>query len=118
MQNTNIWLVKEDGSRIVVDANSLDKLISAPPLAFESRPLFLAESVPVDKSIVVSVSFDVRETDTVTKLDVEGLEFAMPAVNLDAGAVAEAETETTAAADATRRPTHVTLAPEARWTPP
>lgn len=102
VQNTNIWLVKEDGSRIVVDANSLDKLISAPPLAFESRPLFLAESVPVDKSIVVSVSFDVRESDTVTKLDVEGLEFAMPAVNLDAGeaAVAEAETEATAAATA------------------
>lgn len=101
VQNTNIWLVKEDGSRIVVDANSLDRLISAPPLAYESRPLFLAESVPVDKSIVVSVSFDVRETDTVTKLDVEGLEFAMPAVNIDAGAVAEAETETTAAAEAT-----------------
>ncbi|MCY3784870.1 MAG: hypothetical protein OXG79_13965 [Chloroflexi bacterium] len=104
VQNTNIWLVKDDGSRIVVDANSLDRLISAPPLAYESRPLFLAESVPVDKSIVVSVSFDVRESDTVTKLDVEGLEFAMPAVNLDAGtAVAEAETEaeTTAAADAT-----------------
>ena len=106
VQNTNIWLVKEDGSRIVVDANSLDKLISAPPLAFESRPLFLAESVPVDKSIVVSVSFDVRESDTVTKLDVEGLEFAMPAVNLDAGtaAVAEAETEATAAATAEAAP--------------
>ena len=38
------------------------------------------------------MSFDVRESDTVTKLDVEGLEFAMPAVNLEAGAVAEAET--------------------------
>lgn len=102
VQNTNIWLVKEDGSRIVIDSNSLDRLTSAPPLAFDSRPLFLAESVPVNKSIVVSVSFDVRESDTVTKLDVEGLEFAMPAVNLDAGAaaVAEAETEATAAATA------------------
>lgn len=106
VQNTNIWLVKDDGSRIVVDANSLDKLISAPPLAFESRPLFLAESVPVDKSIVVSVSFDVRESETVTKLDVEGLEFAMPPVNLDsdATAVAEAETEATAAATAEATP--------------
>ena len=102
VQNTNIWLVKDDGSRIVVDANSLDRLISAPPLAFESRPLFLAESVPVDKSIVVSVSFDVRESDTITRLDVEGLDFAMPAINLDADAtaVAEAETEATAAATA------------------
>jgi hypothetical protein len=99
VQNTNIWLVKADGSRIVVDANSLDALISAPPLAFESRPLFLAESVAVDKSIVVSVTFDVRETDEVTKIDVEGLEFAMPAVNIDAGAVAEAEAEATAEAE-------------------
>ena len=104
VQNTNIWLVKEDGSRIVVDANSLDKLISAPPLAFESRPLFLAESVPVDKSIVVSVSFDVRETDAVTVLDVEGLRFAMPAVNLDAGAVAEAGAEAAATAEAEAAP--------------
>ena len=101
VQNTNIWLVKDDGSRVVVDANSLDALISAPPLAFESRPLFLAESVPVDKSIVVSVTFDVRDEDTITKLDVEGLEFAMPAVNLDAAAVAEAETEAEAEAEAT-----------------
>ena len=93
VQNTNIWLVKDDGSRIVVDANSLDALISAPPLAFESRPLFLAESVPVDKSIVVSVTFDVREGDTVTELDVEGLVFAMPAVNIDAAAVAETEAD-------------------------
>ena len=101
VQNTNIWLVKDDGSRVVVDANSLDALISAPPLAFESRPLFLAESVPVDKSIVVSVTFDVREEETITKLDVEGLEFAMPAVNLDAGAEAVAEAEAEATAEAT-----------------
>ncbi len=104
VQNTNIWLVKDDGSRVVVDANSLDALISAPPLAFESRPLFLAESVPVDKSIVVSVTFDVREDETITKLDVEGLEFAMPAVNLDAGAEAVAEAESTAAATAEATP--------------
>ncbi|MCY4115017.1 MAG: hypothetical protein OXG33_13945 [Chloroflexi bacterium] len=108
VQNTNIWLVKDDGSRVVIDSNSLDRLISAPPLAFDSRPLFLAESVPVDKSIVVSVSFDVRESDTITKLDVEGLLFAMPAVNLDAGAAAvaeaEAETEATATAEAEATP--------------
>ena len=98
VQNTNIWLVKEDGSRIVVDANSLDALIRAPQFGFESRPLFLAESVPVDKSIVVSVTFDVREDDTITKVDVEGLEFAMPEVNLDGVAVAGAETEAEAEA--------------------
>jgi len=104
VQNTNIWLVKDEGGRVVVDANSLDKLISAPPLAFESRALFLAESVAVDKSIVVSVTFDVYETDQITKIDVEGLEFAMPAVNIDAGAVAEAEAEATAAATAEAAP--------------
>ena len=101
VQNTNIWLVKEDGSRIVVDANSLDALIRAPQFGFESRPLFLAESVPVGKSIVVSVTFDVREDDTITKVDVEGLEFAMPEVNLDGVAVAEAETEAEAEAEST-----------------
>lgn len=100
VQNTNIWLVKDDGGRVVVDANSLDKLISAPPLAFESRALFLAESVAVDKSIVVSVTFDVYDSDQTSKIDVEGLEFAMPAVNIDAGAVAEAEAEATAEAEA------------------
>jgi len=104
VQNTNIWLVKDEGGRVVVDANSLDKLISAPPLAFESRALFLAESVAVDKSIVVSVTFDVYETDQITKIDVEGLEFAMPAVNIDAGAVAEAEAEATTAATAEAAP--------------
>ena len=91
VKNTEIWLVKDDDSRIVVDANSLDKLISAPPLAFDSRALFLAESVAVDQSLVVSVTFDVRETDEVTTIYVEGLIFAMPAVNLDGGAMAEAE---------------------------
>lgn len=104
VQNTNIWLVKGDGGRVVVDANSLDKLISAPPLAFESRALFLAESVAVDKSIVVSVTFDVYDSDQITKIDVEGLEFAMPAVNIDAGAVAEATAEATAAAEAEATP--------------
>ena len=99
VQNTNIWLVKDDGGRVVIDANSLDKLISAPPLAFESRALFLAESVAVDKSIVVSVTFDVYESDQITKVDIEGLEFAMPAVNIDAGAVAEAEATAEATAD-------------------
>ena len=60
--------------------------------------------MPVDKSIVVSVTFDVREEETITKLDVEGLEFAMPAVNLDAGAEAVAEAEATAAATAEATP--------------
>lgn len=104
VQNTNIWLVKDEGGRVVVDANSLDKLISAPPLAFESRALFLAESVAVDKSIVVSVTFDVYETDQTSKLDVEGLEFAMPAVNIDAGAVAEAEATAEAEAEGEATP--------------
>ena len=91
--NTNIMLLRPDGSRIVVDARSLNVLNSKPAGFVESRPLFLAESIAAGRSIIVSVSFDVEQSDDDFRLDIEGLRFAMPAINLLDEVAAEVETE-------------------------
>ena len=99
--NTNIMLLRPDGSRIVVDARSLNVLNSKPAGLVESRPLFLAESIAAGRSIIVSVSFDVEQSDDDFRLDIEGLRFAMPAINLLDEVAAEVETEAESEAEAT-----------------
>ena len=99
--NTNIMLLRPDGSRIVVDARSLNVLNSKPAGLVESRPLFLAESIAAGRSIIVSVSFDVEQSDDDFRLDIEGLRFAMPAINLLDEVETEAEIEAESEAEAT-----------------
>ena len=99
--NNNMWMLRPDGSRIVVDARSTNVLISTPVRAVEGRPLFLVESIPAGKSIVVSVSFDLSEAEADLTMDIEGLKFAMPAIDIQEEAGAEAETEAEAEAGAT-----------------
>jgi hypothetical protein len=99
--NTNIMLLRPDGSRIVVDARSLNVLNSKPAGLVESRPLFLAESIAAGRSIIVSVSFDVEQSDDDFRLDIEGLRFAMPAINLLDEVAAEVETEAESEPEAT-----------------
>ena len=99
--NTNIVLLRPDDSRIVVDARSLNVLNSKPAGPVESRPLFLAESIAAGRSIIVSVSFDVEQSDDDFRLDIEGLRFAMPAINLLDEVAAEVETEAESEPEAT-----------------
>ena len=97
--NNNMWLLRPDGSRIVVDPRSTNVLISTPVRAVEGRPLFLVESIPAGKAIVVSVSFDLSEADADADLtmDIEGLKFAMPPIDIQEEAGAEADAEADAA---------------------
>ena len=87
--NNNMWLLRPDGSRIVVDSRSTNVLISTPVRSVEGRPLFLVESIPAGKAIVVSVSFDLSEADVDLTMDIEGLKFAMPPIDIQEEAGAE-----------------------------
>ena len=82
VNNTNISLFTASGSRVRVDSPSTSMLTTASSDVCAGRPLFLVEAIAAGRSALVSVSFDLEQSDEDFELSIQGLLFALPPIEI------------------------------------
>ena len=97
-----IAIIQPDGSRVRVDSQATDALLTAPDSPTEGRPFYVLETLVPERRIVIAVVFDLNETEGDAAIEIAGMSFVVPPTSVPEGIVAEesADSETTAAADA------------------
>ncbi len=100
VNNTKIAIITADGSSTGVDTNSTSLLGNTAAVLGAGRPLFLLEAVAVGRSALLSVSFDLEQTTDSLVIDIHGLHFSLPAINLDDGSVVADDTPAGSSRDA------------------